>query len=329
MVCKIIFCSEFPHISDKAGRNIGSRRRAQAIALRCGSINKFALEAKKFPQRLTREGLSDKPITNMAMNTAEMKKEATKHYSWGLCKSDSRYPESMTVGIHFTRFAKVGKSNDGMTEWEKNKQNEFTEKAKKWVHAYGRRGFTIDKITKDIYICSLHFVGENGPSEEDPDPISASLLECESVRKKCKKKRKRPLERDPLLAKKKKVRAKRTKKHSESEISPLNSTVQNDKTDFDEQPLVGEMSTLSTIPPYNEQESISFNISYGNVPLQSNEPEENEENETSKQPSVPTSPVKTDKSTQTKYNKYALCAKIENIVLKNDRNFKIITKQRH
>ena len=33
---------------------------------------------------------------------------------------------------------------------------------------------------------------------------------------------------------------------------------------------------------------------------------------------MPASPVKTDKSTQTKYDKYALCAKIENIVLKNE-----------
>ena len=36
----------------------------------------------------------------MAMNTAEMKKGATKHCSWGLCKSDSRYPESMPESIH-------------------------------------------------------------------------------------------------------------------------------------------------------------------------------------------------------------------------------------
>ena len=42
---------------------------------------------------------------------------------------------------------------------------------------------------------------------------------------------------------------------------------------------------------------ISFDISYDEVPLQSNEPEVNEENETSKEPSVPASPVKTDKST--------------------------------
>ena len=27
--------------------------------------------------------------------------------------------------------------------------------------------------TKDSYVCSLNFVSENGPTEEDPDPISA------------------------------------------------------------------------------------------------------------------------------------------------------------
>ena len=27
--------------------------------------------------------------------------------------------------------------------------------------------------TKDSYVYSLHFVGGNGPTEEDPDPISA------------------------------------------------------------------------------------------------------------------------------------------------------------
>ena len=28
--------------------------------------------------------------------------------------------------------------------------------------------------TKDSNVCSLNFVGENGPTEEDPDPISVS-----------------------------------------------------------------------------------------------------------------------------------------------------------
>ena len=42
------------------------------------------------------------------------------------------------------------------------------------------------------------------------------------------------------------------------------------------------MSTLSTIPSHDEQESISFDISYGDVPLTSNEPDANEQNETLK-----------------------------------------------
>ena len=91
------------------------------------------------------------------------------------------------------------------------------------------------------------------------------------------------------------------------EIAPLNSNVQNDTTDFDEI-LVGDMSTLSTIPPHDEQERIFFDISYDNVALQSNEPVVNEENDTSKEPSVPTSPVKT---------------------FLGMKNFKIVTKQRH
>ena len=155
------------------------------------------------------------------MNTTEMNKGATKHcsWAWGLRKLDSRYPESMPEGTHFTRFAKVGKVNPlntNFTKWSntlkefvgefptnylsvfdhfvglandrvgKNKQNELTEKAKKLVHACDRKDFTIDKITKDTYTCSLHFVGGNGATEEDPDPINASLLECELVKKKDK-----------------------------------------------------------------------------------------------------------------------------------------------
>ena len=86
------------------------------------------------------------------------------------------------------------------------------------------------------------------------------------------------------------------KKHSEMEISSPNSTVQNDATDFDE-PLVGDCQhCLPYHPIMSKKVGISFDISYDEVPLQSNEPEVNEENETSKEPSVPASPIKTDKS---------------------------------
>ena len=38
-----------------------------------------------------------------------------------------------------------------------------------------QKSFTIDKITKDTYICSLHFVGGNGPTEED---LNQSMPHC-------------------------------------------------------------------------------------------------------------------------------------------------------
>ena len=46
-----------------------------------------------------------------------------------------------------------------MTQWEKDRENVKTEKAKKWVHACGREGFSIKNIKKDTFICSNHFIG--------------------------------------------------------------------------------------------------------------------------------------------------------------------------
>ena len=103
------------------------------------------------------------------------------------------------------------------------------------MNACGRKGFTIDKINKDAYICSLPFFRRNGPTEEDPDPINVSFLECELVRKKDKKEKEKTYRMRPLVSCKKESQS---KKHSKMEISPLNSTVQNDATDFDES-LVG------------------------------------------------------------------------------------------
>ena len=71
----------------------------------------------------------------MEMNTAELKKGATKRCSWGLCKSHSSYPESMPWGTHFIRFVKVRKVKDEMTEWEKNLAKLAYRESEK-MHAY-------------------------------------------------------------------------------------------------------------------------------------------------------------------------------------------------
>ena len=76
-----------------------------------------------------------------------------KHCSWGQCRSDSRYPKE---GVTFIPFPKP---------WE------FPEKAKRWAFLCGRgQDFTVDRITKDTYICSLHFAeGSNLNHRKNPD----------------------------------------------------------------------------------------------------------------------------------------------------------------
>ena len=104
------------------------------------------------------------------------KKGATKHCSWGLCNMDSRYPEQMKEGVFFIRSAKPGCLKDTTSDWERQQNLKKTEKAKRWLHARGRKNFNcIEQIRKDTNICSLHFVGQKRLTEEHPDPLKAGF----------------------------------------------------------------------------------------------------------------------------------------------------------
>ncbi len=88
---------------------------------------------------------------------------ATMHCCYGVCKSDSRYAHREHMkNVFFIRFPKPKTD---------------IEKCKRWAIKCGREGFTSEKVTKDTYICSLHFVGGAGPTEEFPDPIPATLTD--------------------------------------------------------------------------------------------------------------------------------------------------------
>lgn len=96
----------------------------------------------------------------------------TKHCCYGLCTSDSRYPKA---GVYFIGFG------NGFPKPTKEK-----EKCQRWVHNCGRGDFSIKNVNKDTYICSLHFVGGNGPTDENPDPIKlgsevSRVLSCVRV----------------------------------------------------------------------------------------------------------------------------------------------------
>ena len=92
-----------------------------------------------------------------------------------------------------------------MTEWEKNQAKLKTEKAKRWQYLCDRKDFqNLKQITKDTYICSLHFVGGKGPEVKDAEPMLATLTPEESEKQQ-NRKRKAPLKRHEFPCKKKKI----------------------------------------------------------------------------------------------------------------------------
>ena len=84
-----------------------------------------------------------------------------KRCAWGTCKTDSRYPERLIKDgkvINFHPFPS---------------EKKFKERRELWIcFCSWADDF---KLTKDSYICSLHFVGENaGPTDKDPNPVPAT-----------------------------------------------------------------------------------------------------------------------------------------------------------
>ena len=83
-----------------------------------------------------------------------------KRCAWGTCRTDSRYPE---------RLIKVGKV---INFHPFPSEKKFKERRELWIRSCSRADDF--KCTKDSYICSLHFVGENGPTDVDPNPVPAT-----------------------------------------------------------------------------------------------------------------------------------------------------------
>lgn len=85
----------------------------------------------------------------------------TKRCAYGTCRNDSRYPQSWKRNsnddpVKFFHFPGAVRQN---------------ERRQRWITACHRGDSFV--CTKDSYICSIHFVGGNGPTKQYPDPISA------------------------------------------------------------------------------------------------------------------------------------------------------------
>lgn len=113
---------------------------------------------------------------------------STKHCCWGKCASDSRYPEKLPKSLQEMEAS----GQKAFIPFPKPSQG--IEKCQRWVSACSRENFDVSKITRNTYICAVHWPGERGPTDEHPDPLKARFTPRE-IAKACARKRKAPTER--------------------------------------------------------------------------------------------------------------------------------------
>ena len=98
---------------------------------------------------------------------------STKHCCWGTCDSDSRYPEKLhkslkeMVKLGMKIFILFPKPSQGI---------------ECWINACSRENFTVDLITRNTYICALHWPGERGPTDEFREPLKANFTAYEVLK---------------------------------------------------------------------------------------------------------------------------------------------------
>eukprot|EP00794_Sanderia_malayensis_P008556 gene8556-9471_t len=113
----------------------------------------MAFEARKLGQACRRKNNQDKMV---------------KHCYYKQCNNDSRRPNAPTMKNRYGEYVKflhfLGKVRN-------------TAKARLWMHACYRpcKSQCLHKLTYMHFICSLHFNGENVPTDRYPDPVPESL----------------------------------------------------------------------------------------------------------------------------------------------------------
>lgn len=60
-----------------------------------------------------------------------------------------------------------------------SKPSQGLEKCQRWINACSREGFSAEKVTRNTYICALHWPGQKGPTDDFPDPLKANFSQRE------------------------------------------------------------------------------------------------------------------------------------------------------
>lgn len=120
---------------------------------------------------------------------------STKHCCWGECKTDSRYPDKWPKSLK--EMEQSGKKV--FIPFPKPSQDIM--KCKRWMLACSRQFFTENSITRNTYICALHWPGEKGPTAEFPDPLKANFTPAQAKRASAPKRKAPPSRAEPAAKK--------------------------------------------------------------------------------------------------------------------------------
>ena len=123
---------------------------------------------------------------------------STKHCCWGECKTDSRYPDKWPKSL------KELQDSGKKVFIPFPKPSQDIAKCKRWLVACSRELFTEKNITRNTYICALHWPGGKGPTADFPDPLKANLTRAQASRP-CAPKRKAPRSRAKPVTKKERL----------------------------------------------------------------------------------------------------------------------------
>lgn len=121
---------------------------------------------------------------------------STKHCCWGRCNSDSRYEEKLHKSL------KEMKASGQKIFIPFPKPSQGIEKCQRWIVACARENFGVSNISRNTYICALHWPGEKGPTVEFPDPLKA-IFTPKEIKMASTPKRKAPKSRAEPVTKKK------------------------------------------------------------------------------------------------------------------------------
>ena len=164
-------------------------------------------------------------------------------------------------------------------------------KCKRWLVACSREFFTDKNITRNTYICALHWPSKKGPTAEFPDPLKANLRPAQVSRGHASK-RKAPKERENPVSKKQKLF------NDNYEEQLFNDITFSDDHDQESQKVEQTVDKSSFIDEECVDEECAMIDTYIYV--------------------NPSGKLVSDQGSQTIYSKCELSAKVETMILKNN-----------